>query len=319
MNDISNFRRWSQLLHFTVEVVSPSDRLYANGLQQVQLKVGLVVADDNGNLINISDDDIKSLVLIRYAGRREIPYANPLNNASATTVEWDWSDSRDAKYRFFPAVASLPEANGSELASLGFLYRNLWVRSKASAPLRIAAKVTMRDGATFTSTRMPSGSVTLLPEPVPARRISDYTLRPTDITNRGMSSHYVPFVMRNRGVLMEFAHFSMTPTSISKHSGTGRPGTVHAVFTGCTPVPGEARVDYSQSNPMLHGTVHRDFLRPGQPVILVLSSTFDLSQSPVPNPNPSSRIAAVDVYGNPHRLTITFTSRNDRRAQIQLV
>lgn len=318
MNAISNSRRWNNALHFTVEVGSPSDRLYANGLQQVQLRVGLVVADDNGDLINLRDDDIRSLVLIQYAGGREIPYADPLSGASATTVEWDWSNVRDARYKFSPATVSLPEANGLELASLDFVYRDFWVRSKASSPLLIAAKVTMQDGTVFTSAQMPSGFVTLIPEAVPASRISDYTLKPTTISNKGIEYDYVPFVMRHRGVLMEFAHFTMTPVSISKHSNTARPGTVHAVFTGHTAVPGEGQVSYARSNSGLPGRVLDDYLRPGQPIILVVSSTFNLSQSPVPDPTSAARITAVDRFGNPHRLTLTFTSRSDRMRQIQL-
>ncbi|SQG00838.1 Uncharacterised protein [Paucimonas lemoignei] len=319
MDNLSNTRQWTQPLNFTVEFASTADRVYANGLQQVQLRVGLAVADENGDLINISDDDIRSLVLIQHSDARELPNADPLMGLPPAAVQWDWSNKRDSRYRFFPSADPLPEADNSALASLNSLYRDFWVRSKASGPLRVAAKVTMRDGTEFFSTEMPSGSVTLVPEAVPVRRISDYTLRPTNISERGVSYDYIPFVIRNRGVLMEFVQFSMTPASISKHSKTAKPGTVHAVFTGYTPTPGKGPISYSQTNSGLPSTVLQDFIRPGQVVILVADSTFNLSQSPVPGPNASAGITAIDRYGNTHRVTITFNSNDDRLRQIKLV
>jgi len=318
MNTISNTGRWGDLSRFTVEFASPSDRLYGNGLQQVQLKVGVEITDTNGNPVKVEHDDVKEFVLIDYARGTVIPHARPRAGASPANVQWDWSNERDRRYKFYPAQGALPEADGSASAGQTILYRDFWVRSKARVSLEIGAKITLRDGTEFTSKGMGSGSVTVVPLPVPTYSPRDYTLKATTISDRGVAHDYIPFSLRARGVLMEFADFSMAPVSLAKHSRRANPNYVVAAFTGYT-APGQQRVRYSVYNPALPSEVSHDFLRPWQPVILVGRYGFNLTQSPVPDANRAGRISAVDRYGNPHALTINFTTTNVESRQVSLV
>jgi hypothetical protein len=317
MNTINNAGA-KTLTHFTVEFASPSDRLYANGRQQVQLRVGFEAADGNGGPIKITASDIINFVLVEDSSGREIQLKNPSAGASSPGTQWDWSNNRDSRYRFYPAEGALPEADASGSAGQTVFYRDFWVRSAASISLKIGAKITLRDGSEFTSKNMPSGAVTVVPVPVPSYRAADYTLKPTTISHSGVAYDYVPFVLRSRGRMIDFQSFSMSPTSVAVQAGTGDPTTKRAKLTGYTSEPGAGRISHSVKNPTLPGEVLSDFLRSGRPVIVVSSSYFDVREFPIPESNSAAQILAVDMYGNTHMRSIHFKNDHYQDREVSL-
>jgi hypothetical protein len=313
MSTVSNAARWSRLKIFSVEVASGSNRLYANGRQQVKVTIELSAEDAYGKPVNLSNTELDTLRLIEYHGGSELSFYS--RNAPVLQgwklPHWDHTPVHNDTYKFFPShtVFSIQEADAGKRvqpsANQAVSYVDYYVRSVADTTLRIAAKITREDGTVFTSSGNGNGSVTLVPVDVPVYGPEDYTFTPVRVVRTGRVTYdYIPFVLESSQGSIEFRSFYVSGFSAAKHTRTlNSAGT--GVFTGYT-TPGSATITYA-SRGDINGPkrLESGYVSPSGCGIVVVQIA-NTEPNAIPRLRRSVVIQAVDMYGNPHAATLLF-------------
>mgnify|MGYP003466609389 CR=1 FL=1 len=313
MSSVSSAPRWNKLKEFTVTVTSGSNLLYANGRQQLKLTVKMEGEDEFLRPVRLSQSELSSLRLIEYHGGREVAFDNanyPSVGAVTSRLLWDYSQHQSPIYRFYPShsrtgvfgatASSTSPVNANEAS----LYKDFYVRTVADTTLRIAAKITRDDGQVFISSGEPDGSVTLVPLEVPRYGPEDYSFNPITIGyDAGVTYDYIPFGLNSSHAAVEFRSVLLSDSSAVKHIVT-RNGAGTLVFTGFT-FPGGSQVHYSHLHVLVPRHIQEGYVLPGRPVIVV-ARALNTPPTGLPSLRRSIVLRAIDMYGNPHRVTILF-------------
>lgn len=328
MNNTQEVARWTELKIFTITIASQTDQLFANGRQQVHLRVAVEGLDINGESVKLSHEEINSLRLIKYHGGQPIPFSQservaPLRNDDA----WDWGYQRNHNYKYHPSV-SRPNVNGDGLGATSnrfVTYVDAYVRCIADSQLQIAACITRSDGEEFYSTGMNNGSVTVFPARVPRYRAQDYAFNAVDVQrNNRYQIDYIAFALNAGGENIEFRDFSMSPASVLQEADRFRRAPYNSriqvksiAFTGYTK-PGQSAITYAAGVPDSQPTyIDGTFIRPGRPVVVAIRTWTQRSN--LPERTRSSKIFAVDMYGNAHDVNVRLVQAGGQFQQLELL
>jgi hypothetical protein len=312
MNTKTGSVRWTSLKVFTVEVSSGSNKLYANGRQQVGLRIAIEGQDINGNSVEVSNQELRSLRLINFHGGEPILHTDADDLQTLSNGKgWAWGYLRKEQYLFFPGGAPSDGADDSwsEFTS----YRYPYVRTLNDKPLQIAASITRDDGQVFLS----SGRVTLTPERVPTYSRRDYGFTGVNISGRGDPYDYVSFTLNAGGINISFVDFDISPATIVKHGPPFMGTTLGAsCYTGYTK-PGAPGVRYARTIPGAHSQIRSEYLHPGSPVVVVSTMYRDARRN-LPRTPSSARISAVDMFGNSHSIGVRFSKPDLENRELEL-
>lgn len=306
---------WSTLETFDVEVSSPSNRLYRNGRQQVEVTVKLRARDSEGKIVPLAEAQKQSVRLIDYNSGEELPNVPA---SGAVTSGWGTTAKRN-EYEFFPGTREgYDDAEGS---SEGYAFVVRYLQTVDASPKRIGALI-RRDAQTVFRTNADNvqKSIEAVPERLPsydehtmsvehtweAQRVSggenDWDLRTVDYYFCGLSFN------GNRVKLREFAvrpasmfqWESTNPTSeLFSFTGFGAPGSATAVYD----VP--AAFNDRKNSPI---TMPSD----GRGVVILIRSN-NITQSSAGNVRKAPcDVDALDEFGNEHALRVSFKSSTNR-------
>ncbi|WP_150696157.1 hypothetical protein [Pandoraea terrae] len=306
---------FEELADFDLELGSATSSLYRNGRQQVKLTVKIRAIDVNGNDLALSDAERKSLHLVQYKGSAELPQ------------EWVSSTTYDG-YEYFPASERRAARDG---APRDTEYFDFYVSSTASSPMQVAAQITRDDGViirTNGTTSHPDkyphkhdSSVTLTPVTPPNYPLDHYHLvkervqgdagewNPTFIDN-----HYLS-LNDNRGQVIDFRAAGMTMNPAGMVQWHDKVVTeTHVSYVGYGQ-PGEAQAYFNPEIYLENHTPDPTVLRPkpGQcTIILVARADIRYHNDSANRHNGPCLIHVEDVYGNEHKLRVTFASTTNR-------
>jgi hypothetical protein len=312
MNNVNSAKRWETLDDFSLAVSSGPARLFANGGQEVKVRVAIKAVDVNGDPVQLSSKEIDSLELIDYHNTERVVQTTGAIFPRPPASKWRWSYKRNNKYRFFPTGQSSLSLNGEmSMTDLSInsstQYRDVYVRTTADAPLHLSARIKRDDGVAFTAHF--DSSVTLTPVTPPTYRAADYTFQPLAVEN---ALDYRPFALNVGGVNIEFVSFSMP--SLVKHGGKG--SLIPVVFTGCAE-PGQTEIRYTHPISIGPRQIKSGYVKKGQPIVAV-SKPILARPDQLSAQRREAPIAATDMYGNKHSINVRFKTVNDFNSELEL-
>lgn len=315
MIDINNAKSWTVLEVFSLTVSSGADRLFANGLQQVRIRVAIRAVDAEGEIVRLSNKEMNSLELVDHYSRQAIAYTESPSITPAG--RWSWGNNRDSRYRYFPTgqTRSAQEEDEIDLMDIStnsnVQYRDVYVRTRADAPLHIGARLTRGDRVIFTTSE--DSSVTLTPVTSPTYRPGDYNFQALEVQSNGtISFDYRPFGLNVGGVNMEFRSFHMASLVKLGNSNIITP----AGFTGFAR-PGEYSINYSSGIVIGPQQIRSGYVKVGQPVVVV-SRALVVHPGQLSAPVREASISAVDMYGNNHRINVRYKSTDSLNTDLEL-
>lgn len=320
MDNLSTTSRWVELKLFELKVISPSDRLYANGRQQVQLRVAIEGVDAMGNAVQLSREEMDSLTLVEHDGGKAIPFVNP-GPPSLTThnARWSWSYIRDNNFVFHAGstrgvtASSQGSSAGGARPDQYVTYRDVFIRSNADTPLQLAATIKRDDGTFYYSREFYDGAVWITPVAVPKYRAIAYKLEAVQVTEHAENPYviYYNFSLNESNEKVEFRAFSMTPGNlISRLDRASHIGGVTGFATpGSSIIHWGAHARNDRPKKVLPRFVAND------KAIVVACMATNLGST---TRNHQSVINAVDMYGNLHSVRIRMNNPRTQFASLAL-
>lgn len=302
---------WENLETFEVEVSSPSNRLYRNGRQQVEVTVKLRATNGAGQIVPLSEAEIRSVRLTDYNSGEELP---PVPASGTVTQGWGTTATRN-EYDFFPGAR---DAEGECPApSSGYSFVVRYVQTTDDAPKRIGALVRNDDGTVFKSDKLQF--IEALPERLPSleqaravdyewevQRIvgddNDWDLETVDYYYCGLS------INGNRVKLREF---NVRPASTFQWESTN-PASELFSFTGFG-APGSVVANYSVPA-LFNSRKHSPIRQPsdGRGIVILIRSNR-ISQSSAGSVHKGAcDVDARDEFGTDHSLRLSFKSSSNR-------
>lgn len=309
---MTNNSNWVDLKVFYVESATGNTSLFANGRQQIKLRILVQAIDINHVPVPLSASEQASLQLVKFYGDDVIPFVEThgFGLIDSKRGEWDWTWQRNEKLVFFPTGAAQSSIRPDEAPytynlSEHIYYFEAYARTTSNAPLRIGARITRDDGQQFLSRSLSNGDLTLTPVRPPVYGLSDYVFKKV-VVNPGIEDglFYYYFGVFSGGVNIELSEFSMYPQSLYANPYHD---LSFASYTGYTDA-GSWDVNYEVSEPTWWPV--RLKLKPmrGQAVIvsvnvIPLAGRRKLRNTPIGR---LSKINAIDIFGNLHVRSIRY-------------
>ncbi|RKP45160.1 hypothetical protein [Trinickia fusca] len=303
---------WTSLETFEVEVSSPSNRLYRNGRQQVEVTVKLRARNGQGQIVPLSEAEMRSVRLTDYNSGEELP---PVPASGAVTQGWGTTDTRN-EYEFFPGAREAEGEGPAPSSEYSFAVR--YVQTIDEAPKRIGALVRNDDGTVFTSDKVKQ-FIEALPERLPSleqtravdyewkvKRIvgddDDWDLETVDYYYCGLS------INGNRVKLREF---NVRPASTFQWE-SANPASELFSFTGFG-TPGSTVANYSVPA-LFNSRKHSPIREPsdGEGIVILIRSNR-ISQSSAGSVHKGAcDVDARDEFGTDYPLRLSFKSSSNR-------
>ncbi|WP_062390589.1 hypothetical protein [Pseudomonas abietaniphila] len=172
---------WSDFTTFTIKPESPTKMAYANGLQQVQVRIAIKTKPtDTGEETALTPAERASLTLVVADTKEVLPQVDSEGvPISDNPLQWGVNAKRN-EYDFYTSQFPPAEAQATPLDLDGDA-KTLYIQTRSDTELRIAARVTRADNTFFYSTDH-SGSeendaiIVIQPLPVPVYQESEYNL-----------------------------------------------------------------------------------------------------------------------------------------------
>lgn len=300
---------WEALRTFKVETLTGTNKLFANGWQQVKLGITIEAVDINNVTAALSATEYASLELYNYRDGRPLQFITAegvKSGVDRARGHTDWSMTQDRSLKYFPGPESRMAGFSSRQTAV---HTDVWVRTLSDTELRISARITRDDGKTFSSSDMPDGEVKLLPVPVPNYTAADFNLRKVNITERTKGSplrvDYYYLSLRPSGVGIGIAQFTMSPKSLYANPYSDYS---YADLTGHT-APGSSGIDYAVNNGQQRPSTLVSRPAAGEVALVMVrhmgrAAIRDILSLPKTQ---RSHINIKDVYGNFHRLSVRST------------
>lgn len=306
--------KWNSLETFTVESAAGGGRLFWNGRQCVKLRVAIKATDINNHPVALSKREVSTITLVNYHGGGQIKYRAPDYFGPVEPRDgWDWSRVKAGDFDYFPTATSrIQPADEEPLPRSGNTqYVEFFVRAASQEPLTLSLTVERDDGVRFDSRGSDLGNITLTPYRPTTYLASQYKF---DIAHTVKEStwtlDYVPFVLNDNGVNIEFREFSVSPVGVSYHAGGDKVRV--GMVSGYT-APGSVVIVYPMSMPGSPKQVSGVTPAKGQPGLV---SFRDRGISPAKIKN--ATVKAVDMYGNNHEVSVRIVDpeRVDGRLEL---
>ncbi|MCD5979509.1 hypothetical protein ALP94_02334 [Pseudomonas savastanoi pv. glycinea] len=309
--------KWVSLETFTVVSAAGGGRLFWNGLQAVKLRVAIKAVDINNHPVVLSEKELRSIKLVNHHGGAAIHYREPLPGLPSPVSSqhgWDWSRVNPYGYDYVPTSSQQLAYEEPSVKSRNTHYVDLYVRTVRQVPLTVSLTVERDDGIQFDSRGHGEGNMTitpLRPTTYPVDRYKFEIVHTMEVGRWGRLD-YIPLVLNDNGVNIEFRSISVSPVGVGYHAGSATVTRVGMVSGSMG--PGINSIMYPHPRPPgAPASVTGITPVRGQPAIVTFRDRW-LSPGKVKN----ATITAIDMYGNSHtlRFRIVNPERVDGRLEL---
>jgi hypothetical protein len=326
LSEIAPRAKWVEIRDFTVKQESGSAVLFANGLQQVKLRVAVKTFDENNQEVFLTPSELNSMRLtvadtgddLPYVGEQGVPPDAPEGRT------WGVNESKNV-YQYYPGTPS--RRSGSQALDGSGKY--LYIQTRSSTPLRIAVALTRADQVEFNSTDNDGSEekhniLKVLPVVEPIYTIDSYEFinvravggEDNDYELNTVDYYYLRFKQESRYIRFISIEFdgpaSMTQwesrqyaEEMGSYTGYARPGSRTLQFEQLLmqSIPAESR----PSLDVLPGKEP-----PAGAVLITLHRRSDFLFDNLSDFDQPMKLKMIDEYGNVHRITVQFISPTDR-------
>ena len=332
---------WSDFTTFTVKPESPTKMAYANGLQQVQVRIAIKTKPtDSGEETVLTPAERASLTLVVAETTEVLPQVDsegvPIDGS---VMRWGVNAKRN-EYDFY--TSKFPPAQVQEDAlDLDGDAKTVYIQTRSDTEIRIAARVTRADNTFFYSTDH-SGSeendaiIVIQPLQVPVYQDSEYQLDVRRAEGSGDPDKDTDFDLHLTTV--DYYILRLLSASVQEIIGFKNTAFERAFsmvqwesrqyaeevgsYTGYA-LPMSKELNFE---PLLYNgipdavkpsTVVRDgFESPDGEFLFSLHRRLDFPFDESSELAEPLRMRLIDRYGNPHQLQLSFASFNNRNKLI---
>ncbi|MCD5989107.1 hypothetical protein KDX30_14440 [Pseudomonas sp. CDFA 553] len=309
--------RWVSLETFKVVSAAGGGRLFWNGLQAVKLRVAIKALDVNLEPVALTQTELDSIKLVNHHGGAAIHYQIPLPGLPRPVSSqhgWDWSHVNPYGYDYVPTSSQQLANEEASVKDRYTYYVDLFVRTVRQEPLTVSLTVNRDDGEQFDSRGLIEGDMTITPLRPTTYTVDKYRFEVVHTMELGQwgKLDYIPLVLNDNGVNIEFRSISVSPVGVGYHAGSSTVTRVGMVsgYMG----PGINSIIYpSPRPPGAPASVTGITPVRGQPALITFRDRW-LSPGKVKN----ATITAIDMYGNSHvlRFRIVNPERVDGRLEL---
>ncbi|AHF68158.1 MULTISPECIES: hypothetical protein [Pseudomonas syringae group] len=326
LSEIAPRAKWVRLEDFTIKEQSGSVKLFANGLEQIKVRVAVKPFDDQNTEVTLTPSELNSMRLIVADTLNELPYIGEEGVPADTPEgkEWGVNESRNA-YLYYPPDAPLPP----EPQALDGSGKSLYIQTRSPIPLKIAVALTRADQAEFNSTEQ-NGSeekhniIEITPRTVPTYAIESYEFEhirvvggaDNDYELNTIDYYYLRFKQSTQNIKFVTVAFD-GPASMTQWESR-QYAELMGSYTGYA-LPGSRTLLFE---PLLMQSIAPE-LRPSLDVIAgheapegaLLISLHRRSDFLFDNESgfvQPMKLKLIDEYGNQHKITVGFNSPTDR-------
>jgi hypothetical protein len=326
LSEIAPRAKWVEIRDFTVKQESGSAVLFANGLQQVKLRVAVKTFDENNQEVFLTPSELNSMRLtvadtgddLPYVGEQGVPPDAPEGR------KWGVNESKNV-YQYYPGTPS--RRSGSQALDGSGKY--LYIQTRSSTPLRIAVALTRADQVEFNSTDNDGSEekhniLKVMPVVEPIYTIDSYEFtnvravggEDNDYELNTVDYYYLRFKQESRYIRFISIEFdgpaSMTQwesrqyaEEMGSYTGYARPGSRTLQFEQLLmqSIPAESRPGLD----VLPGKEP-----PAGAVLITLHRRSDFLFDNLSDFDQPMKLKMIDEYGNVHRITVQFISPTDR-------
>lgn len=332
---------WSDFTTFTVKPESPTKMAYANGLQQVQVRIAIKTKPtDSGEETALTPAERASLTLVVAETKEVLPQVGsegvPIDGS---VTRWGVNAKRN-EYDFY--TSKFPPAQVQEDAlDLDGDAKTLYIQTRSDTEIRIAARVTRADNTFFYSTDH-SGSeendaiIVIQPLPVPVYQDSEYHMdvkRPEGLGDPKTDEDFDLYL-----TTVDYYYLRLLSASVQEPIGFRN----IAFERGFSMVQWESR-QYAEEvgsytgyalpmseelnfEPLLYNGIP-DAVKPSKVVkdsfasadgefLFSLHRRLDFPFDESSKLAEALRMRLIDRFGNPHQLQLSFASFNNRNKLI---
>ncbi|MBI6852476.1 hypothetical protein YA0002_06835 [Pseudomonas cichorii] len=332
LSEIAPRAKWVRLQDFTIKEESGSVILFANGLQQVRVRVAVKTFDDQNKEVSLTPSELNSMRLIVADTGNELPYIGE-KGVPADTPEgkqWGVNESRNP-YHYFPA----PPSPISEPQALDGSGKSLYIQTRSTIPLRIAVALTRADQAEFNSTEQGGTEekhniINITPRTIPPYATENYEFthvrvvggEDNDYELNTIDYYELRFTQDNQSIKFVAVEFDGPGSTVQWESR--QYAEYMGTYTGYA-LPGSKTLIFE---PLLMQSIPPE-LRPSLDVIpgkeppegALLISLHRRSDFMFNNDSDFAqpmKLELIDEYGNLHKLTVQFKSPTDRNELIMI-
>ncbi|MBX8498185.1 hypothetical protein [Pseudomonas cichorii] len=326
LSEIAPRAKWERLEEFTIKEQSGSAILFANGLQQVKVRVAVKTFNDQNNEVFLTPSELNSMRLILSDTGIELPYIGEEGVPEDTPEDKQWgvNESRNA-YKYYPADTT----QVSEPEALDGSGKWLYIQTRGDAPLKIAVALTRADQVEFNSTEQ-NGSeeknniIEIRPKTVPTYAIESYEFEhirvaggtDNDYELNTIDYYYLRFKQSVQNIKFVAIEFD-SPTSMVQWESR-QYAELMGSYTGYA-LPGSKTLLFE---PLLMQTIEPDLrpslnVAPGKEapegaVLISLHRRSDFAFNNASDFDNPMKLKLIDEYGNLHKIIVQFNSPTDR-------
>lgn len=307
---MSDNGEWVHLNTFELAVTSPTNQLYCNGRQQVEVTVKLQAVDTNGKSVALSDAQRASIRLIDYDSGVELPDIPP---SGTLNQGWGATQSRN-QYRFYPGEHT-DESEAHDLT--GYECFTWYVQSAELLPQKIGCKIQQDEHIIIKSNASHSNQfVELFPQQIPGTGPSttavDYIWE-SERVEGGIDERdtqtvdYYYCALLIDGNFVGFKEFTVKPASMFKWASASPTSDLFS-FTGYGE-PGSSTIKY-QVPSIFNDRKHSEITTPrtGHGVVVLIRNDRINQQNAPDAYKGACDIDAIDNDGTDRKLRVSFDS-----------
>ncbi|WP_147466545.1 hypothetical protein [Pseudomonas cichorii] len=330
LSEIAPRAKWERVADFTIKEVSGSATLFANGLEQVRVRVAVKTFDETGAEVFLTPSELNSMRLIVADTGDDLPYAGDegIPADAPEAKKWGVNEAKNP-YQYYPADGS----RNNEPLTLDGSGKYLFIQTRSMTPLRVAVALTRADQVEFNSTenggseekdnilkvtpqRPPtysSDSYEFTHQRVEGEENNDYALDTIDYyyLRLKQGSQYIKFLSvefdgPSSMVQWESRQYA---EEMGSYTGYALPGSRTLMFEPLLmqSIPTESRpsLDVKDGNEASAGVL-----------LISLHRRSDFTFNNDSDFDQPMKLKLIDEYGNLHNVSVRFKSANDRNELI---
>ncbi|GFM84571.1 hypothetical protein PSCICN_52630 [Pseudomonas cichorii] len=326
LSEIAPRAKWVRLEYFTIKEQSGSVKLFANGLEQVKVRVAVKPFDEQDIEVPLTPSELNSMRLIVADTLNELPYIGEkgIPADAPEGKQWGVNESRNA-YLYYPPDPS----RTSEPQALDGSGKSLYIQTRSPLPLKIAVALTRADQAEFNSTEQDGSEekhniIEITPRTVPSYAIESYEFEHVRVVGEAdndynlntIDYYYLRFKQSVQNIKFVTVEFE-GPASMAQWESR-QYAEFMGSYTGYA-LPGSRTLLFE---PLLMLTIEPE-LRPSLDVIpgkeaplgavlISLHRRSDFAFNNNSDFDQPMKLRLIDEFGNPHKLTVRFKSPSNR-------
>ncbi|MFJ4145892.1 hypothetical protein [Pseudomonas sp. NPDC089734] len=326
LSEIAPRAKWERLTDFTVKEQSGSPILFANGLEQIKLRVAVKTFDEDGNEVSLTPSELNSMRLIVADTGDDLPYLGeegvPAN--APESRKWGVNEAKNP-YQYYP----IEGGRSGESQALDGSGKYLYIQTRSVTPLRIAVALTRADQVEFNSTENGGSEekdniLKITPQPVPTYANDNYELThvrveggaDNDYELNTVDYYYLRFKLSARYIKFLSVEFegpaSMVQWESRQYAEQMGSYTGHALSSSRTLLfePLLMQSIAPGSRPKLDIVPGKE--APEGAILFSLHRRSDFTFDNNSDFDQPMKLKLIDEYGNLHKITVQFQSPTDR-------